>query len=186
MSSAATALHKPIFRVTPRFPKPKKASKRTVYVWNRGELLTLAETKCTKCFGVGALRTGPCGCVLRKIFRICFRKWTDLQSEAGNVRGVHWNHLSGGTRTARCYGRKNEEFLADFYLIAKRTLSQENWQILRLHYLLGWSYREVCAALPLEAGTFYHRCYQVEEALGAAFRQTRPYALFPLREYFGQ
>jgi hypothetical protein len=38
--------------------------------------------------------------------------------------------------------------------------------------------------LRLNRGEFFHMTYRVEQKLGRAFAETRPYSLFPLGEYF--
>lgn len=90
---------------------------------------------------------------------------------------------SGGSRRV-LWSRKNEEFMADFTLIAKRTLSPEEYRIFRFHHLLGADWRLCCRRLNMDRGAFFHAVYRVEQKLGAAFRETEPYPLYPLSEYF--
>jgi hypothetical protein len=91
----------------------------------------------------------------------------------------------GGGR--RVYGRKAEEFAADFYLVSKRTLAQTPfaWRIFELHFLAGHDWRACGEQLGITKGTFFHEVYDVEQRLGRALRELRPYPLFPLDEYFG-
>ncbi len=38
----------------------------------------------------------------------------------------------------------------------------------------------------MDRGNFFHSVYRgIQQQLGLAFRETKPYALFPLDEYFG-
>ena len=37
----------------------------------------------------------------------------------------------------------------------------------------------------MEKGDFFHRVYRIEQHLGRTFRHLKPYALYPLYEYFG-
>ncbi|MCC6342243.1 MAG: hypothetical protein IT166_08595 [Bryobacterales bacterium] len=37
----------------------------------------------------------------------------------------------------------------------------------------------------MDRGNFFHAVYRIEQTLGRTFRELRPYALFPLDEYFG-
>jgi hypothetical protein len=81
-------------------------------------------------------------------------------------------------------GRKNEEFSADFYLISKRTLTGEEFRIFKYHFLLGADWRLCCRKLKTDRGDFFHSVYRIEQKLGRAFRETRPFALYPIDEYF--
>lgn len=81
--------------------------------------------------------------------------------------------------------RKKEEFMADFCLIAKRTLNDLESRVFRYHFLLGADWRLCTRQLKIDRGTFFHVVYRIEEKLGRAFAETEPYALFPLDDYFG-
>jgi hypothetical protein len=37
----------------------------------------------------------------------------------------------------------------------------------------------------LDRGSFFHTVYRIEQRLGRAFAETRPYSIYPLDEYFG-
>jgi hypothetical protein len=37
----------------------------------------------------------------------------------------------------------------------------------------------------MERGNFFHAVYRIQQQLGLVFRETKPFALFPLDEYFG-
>ena len=82
------------------------------------------------------------------------------------------------------WGRKDEEFVADFMLIAKRTLNRAEHQLFRFHYLLGADWRLCCKRLNVEKGIFFHAVYRVEQKLGRVLRELQPYSLYPLDEYF--
>jgi len=84
----------------------------------------------------------------------------------------------------RSYGRRNEEYAADFSLIARRTLSRLELRILNLHVLGEVEYAGCCAALGMDRGNFFHAVYRIQQKLGRAFRETRPYPLYPVRDYF--
>ena len=85
----------------------------------------------------------------------------------------------------RFYGRKIEEYIADFDILSRRELSDELYRIFRYYFVLGADWRLCCRYLKLDKGDLFHRVYRIEEILGQAFRETKPYALFPLDEYFG-
>jgi hypothetical protein len=85
------------------------------------------------------------------------------------------------------FGRKNEEFIADFFLIARRVIGDNETErkILAWHFMLGAEWKLCCRRLNMSRGNFFHAVYRIEEKLGKAFRETQPYGLFPLDEYFG-
>jgi len=85
----------------------------------------------------------------------------------------------------RFYGRKIEEYMADFCCVSKRTLDQAQYRLFRYHYLLGADWKLCCRILKMDRGDFFHKVYKIEELLGRTFRELRPYPLFPLYEYFG-
>ena len=79
---------------------------------------------------------------------------------------------------------KNEEYIADFCLVSRRTLDEAQYRIFRFHYLLGADWKLCCRRLNMDRGTFFHEIYRIEQKLGRTFRELEPYALFPLDEYF--
>lgn len=83
------------------------------------------------------------------------------------------------------YGRKHEEYCADFWLIAKRALTPAQWKLFRLHKLLGADWRLCTRQLHMSRGNFFHEVYRIEQKLGRAFAECEPFALFPVGEYFG-
>jgi hypothetical protein len=96
---------------------------------------------------------------------------------------VSLEHTSSQSRTGT-WSRKDEEFIADFSLIAKRTLTEDEHKIFRYHFLLGADWKLCCRKLKVEKGDFFHAVYRIQQKLGRAFRDTQPYGLFPLDEYF--
>jgi hypothetical protein len=93
--------------------------------------------------------------------------------------------LVGGKDRRGIWGRKDEEFCADFCLVSKRVLDEREYKIFRYHYLLAADWRLCCATLKMEKGIFFHSIYRIEQKLGRIFRELQPYPLFPLDEYFG-
>jgi hypothetical protein len=83
-----------------------------------------------------------------------------------------------------CWGRKNEEYAADFCLVSKRCLTEYEYRILRYHFLLGADWKLCCLKLKVDRGNFFHSVYRIQQKLGRAFRELQPYALFPVDEYF--
>jgi len=82
------------------------------------------------------------------------------------------------------YGRKVEEYVADFCLVSRRALSPLEYDIFRFHFLLGANWKLCCWRLNLDRGTFFHMVYKIEQTLGRVYRELEPYGLFPLDEYF--
>jgi len=83
------------------------------------------------------------------------------------------------------YSRKTEDYMADFTLISRRTLEDEDYKLFRYHFLLGADWRLCCRFLKMDRGNFFHTVYRIEQKLGRAFREVEPYGLYPLDEYFG-
>ena len=75
--------------------------------------------------------------------------------------------------------------MADFCLVSRRVLDDEEHRIFRFHFLLGADWRLCCRRLNMDRGNFFHSVYRIEQKLGRAFAELRPYALYPLDEYFG-
>ncbi len=90
----------------------------------------------------------------------------------------------GGRASHVTWGRKDEEYIADFCLVARRALDDVEYQIFRYHFLLGADWRLCSRRLHMERGNFFHAVYRIEQKLGRVFRELQPYSLFPLDEYF--
>jgi hypothetical protein len=156
--------------------------------WSRSEIVGMSKVRCARCQGAGVRATNddqhePCNCVLRAVFRACYRRFVECASGGSSFgrvsveRGAAWSH-SGG------WGRKEEEYMADFCLVAKRTLTEEEHRVFRFHFLLGADYRLCCRQLKMDRGSFFHAVYRIQRKLGRAFKQMEPYPLFPLSDYF--
>jgi hypothetical protein len=83
------------------------------------------------------------------------------------------------------FGRKQEEFAADFCLVSRRLLSDFEYRIFRYYFLLAAGSKLCSDYFGLDRGHFYHVLYTIEHKLGRGFAELEPYALFPLDEYFG-
>jgi hypothetical protein len=101
----------------------------------------------------------------------------------------HMSHVRleiiGGQERRQVWGRKDEEYIADFTLVAKRYLDEFEYKLFRFHFVLGADWRLCCRQLEMEKGVFFHAVYRIQQKLGRAFRELSPYPLFPLDEYFG-
>ncbi len=156
--------------------------------WTRTETLALANQQCAYCHGLGLLlgrknRMSPCNCVLRSIFRACYARFRRCVLKEKHLSRVTL-HLLTGNHNKRTWGRKDEEYIADFTLMAKRHLDEGEYQIFKFHFLLGADWKLCCRRLKMDRGIFFHAVYRIQQKLGKAFRETAPYALFPLDEYF--
>lgn len=156
--------------------------------WTQSDTLALAAVSCTHCNGTGIVnkRAGgesPCKCVFRAIFRACYARFLECATKEKHLCHVRLERSpSGGKMT---WGRKDEEYSADFFLVTKRTLTPAEWQIFSWHYLLGADYLLCCRRLKMDRGQYFHSMYRIQQKLGRVYRELKPYALFPLDEYFG-
>jgi hypothetical protein len=82
------------------------------------------------------------------------------------------------------WGRKDEEYIADFELISRRTLDPFHYRIFRWYFLLGADWKLCSRRLGMDRGLLFHAIYRIEEKLGKAFYETEPYALYPPNDYF--
>jgi len=156
--------------------------------WTRSETLALAQQSCTFCHGLG-LRPGragasaPCNCVFRAIFRACYARFQRCASKEKYVSRVSLEANPGRLRKAT-WGLKNEEYIADFCLVSRRHLDDEQYRIFKFHFLLGADWKLCCRKLKMDRGEFFHEVYRIQQKLGRAFRELEPYALYPVDEYF--
>jgi hypothetical protein len=126
---------------------------------------------------------GPCKCVYRTIFRACYSRFRACaQKDKAACRTRLEASPNGGRRTT--WGRKNEEYCADFFLVARRALSASEWKLFSYHFLLGADIRLCARQLKIERGVAYFQVYRIMEKLGRLFAELKPYALYPLDEYF--
>lgn len=152
------------------------------------EALAIASPSCVYCEGKGVIEphwksARLCRCVLRKIFRICLRRYFESERNAGRIGTVSMDYQ--GVRVGRVmYGRKEQEFAADFWLVSRRTLSPLEFRILDLHFLHGADWRACCGKLGIKRGNFFHYVYAIEQRMARVFVELEPYPLYPLIDYF--
>jgi len=156
--------------------------------WTRTETLALASTSCSHCRGLGLrdLLSGkqkPCECVFRSIFRICYERFRECLAKEKYLSHVSFELHSGPNRRGT-WGRKDEEYIADFTAIAKRELDPFEHRVFRYHFLLGADWRLCTRQMKLDRGTFFHAVYRIEKKMGRTLHELEPYALFPVDEYF--
>jgi len=82
------------------------------------------------------------------------------------------------------WGRKDEEYVADFCLVTRRVLSDSEYRIFKFHFLLRADWKLCCRRLGMDRGNFFHAVYRIQQRLGRVFRELEPYSLYPLDEYF--
>ena len=156
--------------------------------WTRSETLALASPSCSFCHGLGlwerpSVGEQPCNCVFRAIFRACYVRFRECVDREKDMSRLTLEPVKGRDRN-KIWGRKNEEYSADFFLVSRRSLSASDFRLFRYHFLLGADWRLCCRKLNIDRGTFFHTVYRIEAKLGRVYRELQPYALFPLDEYF--
>ncbi|MGE5645623.1 MAG: hypothetical protein ACM336_07515 [Acidobacteriota bacterium] len=156
--------------------------------WSRSETIALAKNSCTHCHGLG-LNLGrkgqmsPCNCVLRAIFRACLARFRHCATKERHMSKIALEFIPGRERNFS-WGRKDEEYLADFILVSRRSLDKMEYKVFKYHFLLGADWKLCCRRLGIDRGSFFHAVYRIEQILGRIFRELEPYGLFPLDEYF--
>jgi hypothetical protein len=155
----------------------------------RSNYLALALNTCPKCCGSGVklgLRIEPCGCVSRNLYNQLLSRDLLIGNQQMTVSSCVPTVVSRGSDSRFCWSRKNEEFSADFYLLAKRTLDPKDFSIFRLHCLAGCNWKHCVEVLNMNRGDFFHAVYRIQETVGEAAVELRPHAIYPLSEYFGR
>ena len=156
--------------------------------WNRSETLALANHQCSYCHGMGLLtgkrgHSNPCNCVFRSIFRACLERFKHCAAKEKYVSKVSLTFVTGRVNRMT-WGRRDEEYMADFFLVSRRHLDAQEFAIFKYHFLYGADWKLCCRRLDIDRGTFFHSVYRIQQRLGRVFRELEPYALFPLDEYF--
>ena len=159
--------------------------------WNRSETIALAKSGCTHCQGDGLRRNSrkgpgnPCNCVLRGIFRACYSRFRYCATKEKYMSKVTLEMCAGGKDGKRTWARRDEDYIADFCLVSKRSLDEFEYKVFRFHFLLGADWRLCCRQMKIDRGTFFHSVYRIQQRLGRIFRELQPFSLYPLDEYFG-
>ena len=154
--------------------------------WNRTNTLALASQRCAYCHGLGLRGLDgdiPCDCVFRAIFRICYKRYVEYSTSERWLSQLSISTHCGPNRRGT-WGRKEEEYMADFNLTSRRELDDEEHRIFRFRFLLGADWRLCQRKLGMDRGTYFNLVYRIMKKLGRAFAEVEPYPLFPLSEYF--
>jgi len=128
-------------------------------------------------------KESPCNCVFRAAFRACWNRFRQCAATQSYGTGISLE-VNQGRDGRRSYSRKREEYMADFCLVAKRTLNWDEHRVFRFHFLLGADWKLCCRQLSMDRGTFFHCVYRVEKKLGRTFAELKPYPLYPVADYF--
>jgi len=157
--------------------------------WNRSNAIGVARNSCAYCSGNGTRKVRkhkevPCHCVFRAVFRACYNKFRECVATGEHISPVTLVKC-GGREGLHIYSRVREEYIADFCLVSRRVLDEEEYRVFRMHFLLGADWRLCCRQMKLERGDFFHFVYRIEQKLGRTFAELKPYPLFPLDQYFG-
>ena len=128
-------------------------------------------------------RETPCNCVYRAVFRTCYNRFREYAAKGAYNSGVSLEFCRGreGRRT---FGRKREEYMADFCQVSRKALDEFEYKLFKYHFLLGADWKLCTRKLDLDRGNFFHSVYRVEQKLGKVFRELQPYGLYPVHEYF--
>ncbi len=95
--------------------------------WTRSDTIALAMQCCSDCHGLGLkfnLRgtSVPCNCVLRAVFRACYARFRHCASKEKHISQASLELISGKDCT-RIWGRKDEEYIADFCQVSRKSLT---------------------------------------------------------------
>jgi len=156
--------------------------------WTQSHDMLLATHNCARCHGAGRIREKKdrsisCGCVFRNIFRSCLRRFRHCVERNNPPSTVQLERTTGNLRRA-FYSRRMEEYAADFYLVSRRVLTPEEFDLFKYHFLYGADHHLCCRRMNIEKGKFFHDIYRIQQTLGRVFRDLQPYPLFPLEDYF--
>jgi hypothetical protein len=155
--------------------------------FGRSPWAAVLNPNCAQCRGTGWREAGSvCLCVWRGVFRDCYSRFRDCIIRSGtNIKSIRWDSIPGPKGRRALYSRKQEEYIADFCLVAKRVLEPAEYSLFRFHFLLGADWKLCCRQLHMERGNFFHAVYRIEQKLGEVFATLKPLTLFPSDEYFG-
>lgn len=150
----------------------------------RSPWLSAVDLSCAVCQGTGWRSEGSvCLCAWRGVWRDVYRRFREC-AERGSYKPIFLDGTPGPQGRRSGYGIRHVEFMADFCLIAQRTLNALDYKVFKFHYLYGADWKLCCSQLGTSRGYFFGRAYAIQEQLGRVFATLEPYALWPLDEYF--
>lgn len=142
---------------------------------------------CTACAGTGwrnKAHTSVCLCVWRGVFGACYGKFKQC-AESLHPKPVMLDSTPGPTGGRQTFGIRSAEYMADFCLIAKRTLTAQEHMAFKMSFLYGADWTLCAPRVGLTRGLLFHLVYRIEQKLGKALATVQPYPLYPIDEYFG-
>jgi hypothetical protein len=148
----------------------------------------LARRECGACQGSGIRldrkrKEVPCHCVLRAIFRACYRQFRDCADRAA-CTGSSQMEYRPGREGRRVYTRALEDFMADFCLVSRRVLDDLEYRLFRFHFLLGGDAKLCCRRLGLSRWMYFSQLRRLQQKLGRTFAELEPFSLYPVEQYF--
>jgi hypothetical protein len=156
---------------------------------NKRDLGYLARLNCPLCGGMGyeeLKRQGvlPCKCALGNVFRACYARFRDCVHDGRALSRVRFERSANGHSNRGSWSLKREEYMADFELVARRTLKPGPYQLFRFHFILGASISMCSKRLGISRSATRHAVERIEGILGEVFVMLQPYPLYPLSDYF--
>lgn len=160
--------------------------------WQREHVAGLAPKSCVLCYGTGYKTYQSrvaCTCVRRAAFRILLAEYRRCDSTIANTitsRPADSEMAQRYSQRRRgSWGNRRAEFRADFEALARRTLSAQEHRVFELYHVRECDSSTIERLMPsLNRGQIFHSIYRAEAKIGDAARSLKPYALFPLHEYY--
>jgi hypothetical protein len=125
----------------------------------------------------------PCNCTLRAVFRACYARFRHCANKEKHISQASLELIKGKDGMVT-WGRKDEEYIADFCQVSRKALDEFEYRVFKYHFLLGADWKLCTRRLNMDRGSFFHAVYRIEQKLGRVFRELQPYGLYPLSEYF--
>jgi len=159
---------------------PRKIGRKDGMEWSQSEVLSLAQLSCTICIGEGTIKEKegkilPCSCVLRGVFRACYARFRVAVEREKYVSKVSFDHFGGKDRRLM-WSRKEEEYMADFHLVSRRTLTPWDYRIFTFHFLLGADWKLCCGGCGSTAASSFTRFTACRRRWAGCFSSSSPTA----------
>jgi hypothetical protein len=120
------------------------------------------------------------------MFRACYARFRDCVNDGRALSRVSFDRSPTGRSNRGMWGLKREEYMADFELVARRSLTPAEHRLFRFHHILGASEAMCAKRLGISALAAKKAIQRLEIRLGLAFASVQPYALYPLYDYFNR
>lgn len=147
-------------------------------------VIALAKTGCEACNGLGRKDGGEaCSCVGIRCFEIVMNKFRYASAGHHLAPPISIHHFTSGGGRSVGSRLSNEEYCADVFLTAKKTLNSDDFRLFRFRHLLGADVNRCARQLHTTRDAIIQRLEYIESRLGETWRTLKPYSLMP-REYF--